>query len=152
MEGHEMHAEWMEISALFIEELRTNITAGIFCVGTTSLRTIESIYWMGVKALMKPGISIDELAIKQWEVYENPLLENKCSSEKALNALLQFLKENKTEKLLIQTQIIIVPGLSIQTYKGNSHQFSSAKIHIVIIGCSDGWKGMEKNLRICFGK
>ena len=52
MEGHEMHAEWIDVSVHFIEQLIKNISHGIFCVGTTSVRTVESLYWMGVKAML----------------------------------------------------------------------------------------------------
>ena len=71
MEDHEMHAEWMEISLEFIEKLFTNISGKIICVGTTSVRTVESIYWMGMKAHINPDIGINDLPVKQWEVYDD---------------------------------------------------------------------------------
>ncbi|MEO8414589.1 MAG: S-adenosylmethionine:tRNA ribosyltransferase-isomerase, partial [Ginsengibacter sp.] len=70
IEGHEMHAEWIDVSTDLIEKLIQNISNGIFCVGTTSVRTIESLYWMGVKAVLHPDITIEDIEIKQWEVYD----------------------------------------------------------------------------------
>ncbi len=70
MQGHEMHAEWIDVSTGFIEQLIQNIPKEIFCVGTTSLRTVESLYWMGVKTMLHKNISFEDLEIKQWEVYE----------------------------------------------------------------------------------
>ncbi len=65
---HEMHAEFIDVTARTIEALIRS--EKIFAVGTTSLRTMESLYWMGVKASQNPEIEIHELEIKQWEVYD----------------------------------------------------------------------------------
>ncbi len=72
LEGHEMHSEWIDVSTDTIEQLIKN-TGNIIAVGTTSLRTIESLYWMGVKTILKPGISVQNLPIHQWDVYEDHL-------------------------------------------------------------------------------
>ncbi|KAA9039518.1 S-adenosylmethionine:tRNA ribosyltransferase-isomerase [Ginsengibacter hankyongi] len=100
MEGHEMHAEWIDVSATFIEQLIQNIHHGIFCVGTTSVRTVESLYWMGVKAMLYPNATMEELEIKQWEVYENDMVNNSCSAKEALKSLLTFLRKKKQEDFL----------------------------------------------------
>jgi S-adenosylmethionine:tRNA ribosyltransferase-isomerase len=72
IEGHEMHAEWMEVNINVIQNLINNLHNNIVAAGTTSLRTIESLYWMGVKAILYPDIKQSELLIHQWEVYEHP--------------------------------------------------------------------------------
>ena len=107
MQGHEMHAEWIDVSKLVIGQLIENISNGIFCVGTTSVRTVESLYWMGVKAMLYPEITNEELEIKQWEVYENGLANSSCSIEEALTSLLKFLHVKKVDRLFTRTQIII---------------------------------------------
>ena len=143
MGDHEMHAEWMELSTDFIELLLKNLKNKIICVGTTSVRTIESLYWMGVKAMLDPDQSIDELAIKQWEVYEEGLLKIDCGPEKALNSLLRFLQKKKLRKLLIKTQIIIVPGYEFKLTKGlitNFHQPKSTLLLLVAAIAGKDWK------------
>lgn len=145
MEGHEMHAEWMELSTDFIELLLKNLKNEIICVGTTSVRTIESIYWMGVKSILYPHQQIEELAIKQWEVYEEPLLKIDCSPEKSLASLLKFLQKKKVKKLLIQAQIIIAPGYQFMLTKGlitNFHQPKSTLLLLVAAMAGDDWKKM----------
>ncbi|MEO8567613.1 MAG: S-adenosylmethionine:tRNA ribosyltransferase-isomerase, partial [Ginsengibacter sp.] len=134
MENHEMHAEWMEVSTEFIERLLNNLTNEIICVGTTSVRTVESLYWMGVKSMLYPDREVDDLAIKQWEVYEDDLLNKTCNREKALTSLLHFLQKKKIKKLLIQTQIIIAPGYQFKLTKGlitNFHQPKSTLLLLV---------------------
>jgi len=70
MEGHEMHTEWIEVNIDTIKQLLDNQSNTIVATGTTSLRTIETLYWMGVKTILKPTIENDALAIHQWEVYD----------------------------------------------------------------------------------
>lgn len=143
MEHHEMHAEWIDVSTQFIETLISNISHGIFCVGTTSARTIESLYWMGLKAFINPNIEFENLQIRQWDVYENELQNNNCSAEEALKALLLFLQNNKTERLFIQTQIIIAPGYKYRIARGiitNFHQPKSTLLLLVAAMIGKDWK------------
>jgi len=143
MEGHEMHAEWIDVSTGFIERLIQNISNGIFCVGTTSVRTVESLYWMGVKAMLHPRATIEELAIKQWEVYENDMVNNSCGAEEALKSLLTFLQQKKMERLITRTQIIIAPGYQFKIVNGmvtNFHQPKSTLLLLVAAMIGDKWK------------
>lgn len=143
MEGHEMHAEWIDVSTKFIEQLIQNISHGVFCVGTTSVRTIESLYWMGLKTFLNPEIEFDDLKINQWEVYEDNLCKNNATSQECLNALLQYLEKNHLSRLFIKTQIIIVPGYSFKITKGmitNFHQPKSTLLLLVAAMIGKNWK------------
>jgi len=145
MQGHEMHAEWIDVSTNFIEHLIKNISNNVFCVGTTSVRTIESLYWMGVKVMYHPEITNDDLEIKQWEVYEDTLANNSCSATEALKSLLNFLYERKTERFFIRTQIIITPGYQFKIVKGlitNFHQPKSTLLLLVAAMAGEKWKSI----------
>lgn len=145
MEGHEMHAEWIDVSTKFIEQLIGNISQQVFCVGTTSVRTVESLYWMGLKTFLNPAIDFDGLKINQWEVYETELLKTNLSAKESLISLLNYLITKNTTRLFIQTQIIIVPGYEFKITKGmitNFHQPKSTLLLLIAAMIGDKWKDM----------
>lgn len=141
MQGHEMHAEWIDVSVEMIEHLILQINKTIVAVGTTSLRTLESLYWMGVKASLRPAIK--QLKINQWEVYEAPLVNCKIAAEEALSSLLSWLKKNNHQKLFTQSQILIAPGYTFKIANAiitNFHQPQSTLLLLVAAAIGDEWR------------
>ena len=140
MEGHEMHAEWIDVNTETIETLIKN-TGKTIAVGTTSLRTIETLYWMGVKAYLNPNEN--DIGIKQWDVYDTTLNEVKLNKASALQALLQWLKQKNSNRIFIQTQLLITPGYSYRVASAiitNFHQPQSTLLLLVAAAIGNDWK------------
>lgn len=140
IEEHEMHAEYIEVRAQFIERLIHQLTKKIVCVGTTSVRTVESLYWLGVKTNEDGQISSENLHLNQWEPYE---LRSDLSAEKALTSLLEWMKRNKLSVLYTKTQMIITPGYPVKIADGiitNFHQPKSTLLLLVGAFIYDDWK------------
>lgn len=141
MQGHEMHAEWMDISFEMIEQLIERLDKTIVAVGTTSLRTLESLYWMGVKVALQPEIK--QLNISQWEVYEAPLANSNIASKESLTALLNWMKANKQASLFTQSKILIAPGYHFKMARAiitNFHQPHSTLLLLVAAAIGNDWK------------
>jgi S-adenosylmethionine:tRNA ribosyltransferase-isomerase len=143
MQEHEMHAEFIDVNDVLIENLVQHLPKKIIATGTTSLRTLESLYWLGVKIILDPSIQPDTLQLTQWEAYE--LNTENISTEKALIALLQWMKQQGTKKLLTKTQIIVAPGYRFRVIDGlitNFHQPQSTLLLLVAAITGNSWKDL----------
>lgn len=141
MQHHEMHAEFIDVTAGFIQSLLRQLNNPVVAVGTTSLRTLESLYWLGVKTLLHPAISPEALTLTQWEAYS--LAEKNTSTADALHALLSWLQQHHTDRLITRTQIIIAPGYVFRVVKGlvtNFHQPQSTLLLLVAAITGNNWR------------
>jgi S-adenosylmethionine:tRNA ribosyltransferase-isomerase len=140
---HPMHQEYFEVTLDFMEQLLGHFGHPVIPVGTTSLRTIESLYWMGVKILMNQDISLQQLAIRQWDSYE--IAAESISPELALRALHGWLKEQGLDKLMGSTQLLIAPGYRFRLADGlvtNFHQPQSTLLLLVAALIGPDWKAV----------
>ncbi|RQP12506.1 MAG: S-adenosylmethionine:tRNA ribosyltransferase-isomerase [Chryseobacterium sp.] len=152
MEGHNMHSEWMNISRDFLVDLRSNLDKTIISVGTTSARTLESVYRMGNKLCQNPQSTGEELKVSQWESYEE---SSSADAYNAVSALIDYLDQRKMTHLSIETEIIIAPGYEFKIVKGlltNFHQPQSTLLLLVSALIGDDWRkvydyALENNFR-----
>lgn len=141
MQEHEMHTEFIEVRKDLIENLLMHLDKTIIAVGTTSLRTMESLYWLGVKTIIDPDILLQELQVQQWDAYD--LTNEEISAEKTLTALLQWMKKHDYETLITKTQIIIAPGYDLKIAHAlitNFHQPQSTLLLLVAALVFDDWR------------
>jgi S-adenosylmethionine:tRNA ribosyltransferase-isomerase len=139
MEQHEMHAEFIEVYRETIENILLHLNDTIIAVGTTSLRTIESLYWLGIKAAA--GNSLPSLALQQWEPYESD--EATISPKNALQTLIAWMEKENLEKLITKIQILIAPGYKPKIVHGlitNFHQPHSTLLLLVAALIGNDWK------------
>jgi S-adenosylmethionine:tRNA ribosyltransferase-isomerase len=141
MAEHEMHAEYIDVTKETIENIKNNI-GNIAAVGTTSLRTIESLYWIGVKVYENKNI--DNISIQQWEVYES-LANTTLTATDSLASLLLWMQEKNKTSIFTQTQIIIAPGYTFRIANmlvTNFHQPRSTLLLLVAAAIGTDWKKM----------
>jgi len=139
IEGHEMHTEYISVHRQTIEKLIAHGGKAV-AVGTTSVRTLESLYYIGATLLQDPDASEEALHVKQWAPYENP---TKISAVEALQQILDYLNRHEMETLHTSTQIIIAPGYRYNIVKAmvtNFHQPKSTLLLLVSAFVKGDWK------------
>lgn len=136
---HEMHVEKIEISRSNIECILKHLGHTVIPVGTTTVRTIESVYWFGVK--LSRNSKLDAMHVMQWDPYELESLS--VSTEHAYQNVLQWMEEQGIEQLGGDTQLMIAPGYRYHVISGlitNFHQPKSTLLLLVSALVGDAWK------------
>ena len=148
---HQMHSEHFFISSGSIEMILKNM-GSVVAIGTTSVRTLESLYWIGMKLMKNPVINPEELCLGQWEAYS---LKNDLLVSQSLETILLWMQRNHLEQLHVPTRIIIIPGYNFKIISGmvtNFHQPKSTLLLLISAWVGDNWKriyryALENNFR-----
>lgn len=141
IEGHEMHTEYISVNRRTIEKLLAHQGEAI-AVGTTSVRTLESLYYIGTTISQHPDASQEELHVKQWQPYET---SSSLSAIEALQQILNYMERHQLETLHTSTQIIIAPGYEYKIVKKmitNFHQPQSTLLLLVSAFVKGNWKSI----------
>ena len=137
---HEMHSETIVVRMSCIENLIKNCNKTIIPVGTTSMRTIESLYWIGLM-LIEEGLEERNLHLNQWFPYKER--ESLPSAEESLSTILKYMEMHKMEVFHASTALMIAPSCKINIAKAlitNFHQPKSTLLLLVSALIGNKWK------------
>lgn len=144
IEGHQMHTEYIVVHRRSLEKLLRH-DCQVIAVGTTSVRTIESLYYMGVHLLKHPEANEEDLHVNQWDPYDDGRdggLVDDITPMQAIQTIVDYLDKNGLEALHSSTQIIIAPGYTykiVQMLVTNFHQPQSTLLLLVSAFLHGDW-------------
>lgn len=136
---HVMHSETIIVRKSLLEHLIAHLGNAIIPVGTTSTRTLESLYWIGLM-LMEQGMELRELHLDQWYPYES---HRECSAQEALQKIIDYLELHQLTRLEASTSLMIAPGYKMRIITGlitNFHQPKSTLLLLVSALIGEKWK------------
>lgn len=141
MSGHPMHAEFIDVNIDTIKCILQYLNKHITVVGTTSLRTVESLYWLGVKATHELNCPLEELVVHQWDPYEQNGAPVPVKT--ALENLISYLQKRGLNRIITKTSLLIAPGYTFQIPNAlvtNFHQPQSTLLLLVAAFVGSDWR------------
>lgn len=140
LEKHYMHSERFSISYELLKYIYDKIEDGLICVGTTSLRAIESLYYIGLQIHNDPNVSHHELSVHQWMPYD---MKHILSTQESIEVILNYLKKKRIDYLNVSTGLLAAPGFEFRFTKGlvtNFHQPGSTLLLLIAAFVGNDWK------------
>jgi S-adenosylmethionine:tRNA ribosyltransferase-isomerase len=139
LQEHPMHLEFFTVERKLIEEIIQNNNP-LIAVGTTSVRTLESLYWLGLQLIEHKTSASDELVVDQWFPY---LDHHNYSTKESLTAVLDYLDRSKQDRFCASTRLLIAPGYRFRLVNAmltNFHQPNSTLLLLVAAFTGDAWR------------
>lgn len=136
---HAMHSETVIVRKSLIQNLLNHLGGSIIPVGTTSTRTLESLYWIGMM-LQEDGTALRDLHVNQWYPYES---HPDLSTGEALQLIVNYLDQHQLTRLEASTALMIAPSYKMKVITGlitNFHQPKSTLLLLVSALIGDRWK------------
>jgi len=144
MQEHDMHAEWIDVKLSFLKNWRAQLDKPLVAVGTTSLRTLESLYWLGLKILREDHPQPPLLS--QWDWYS--LQHYTAPLEKVIDTLIEWMERKKIEHFVTQTSLLVAPGYPFQVVNAlltNFHQPRSTLLLLIAALVNEDWRKIYRH-------
>lgn len=143
MAEHNMHCEYIDVSLATINYIYQYIDKTITAVGTTSLRTLESLYWIGEKIAQNQSLQPKDLSVDQWQPYD--IKSKVISNKESLKYIIDYLNQHQLTTLYAKTSLLIVPGYKFKMVDKlitNFHQPESTLILLVAAFIGSDWRNV----------